>query len=171
MTLEDRNKKIESYRTAYQRLVAALERFPVDMWQFRPSPDHWTIHEIIVHIADSEANSYIRCRRFLAEPGSTVLGYDEAKWAQALDYHAQSTDDALELFKWLRFKSYSLVKDLPESVWSNTVHHSENGGMTMDDWLDTYDRHIPDHISQMQTIYDDWVGKIGNVIRIHPSAN
>ncbi len=78
---------------------------------------------------------------------------------------------ALLLFKWLRFKSYSLVKDLPESVWSNTVHHSENGGMTMDDWLDTYDRHIPDHISQMQTIYDDWVGKIGNVIRIHPSAN
>ena len=155
----ERNSKIESYGTAYQRLIAALERFPVDMWQFRPSPDHWTIHEIIIHIADSEANSYIRCRRFLAEPGSTVLGYDENQWAQALRYHDQSTADALELFKWLRFASYSLVKDLPESAWSNTVYHSENGEMTTDDWLDTYDRHIPDHISQMQIIHDDWVGQ------------
>ena len=102
MTSEERNKKIESYGTAYQRLVAALERFPREMWQFRPSPDRWTIHEIIIHIADSEANSYIRCRRFLAEPGSAVLGYDETKWAHDLRYHEQSTDDALELFKWLR---------------------------------------------------------------------
>jgi hypothetical protein len=157
MTSEERNKKIESYGTAYQRLVAALERFPREMWQFRPAPDRWTIHEIIIHIADSEANSYIRCRRFLAEPGSTVLGYDEVKWAQALHYHDQSTADALELFKWLRFTSYSLVKDLPESAWSNTVYHSENGEMTMDDWLDTYDRHVPDHISQMQNTFEDWM--------------
>ena len=100
MTPEERNKRIESYGTAYQRLVAALERFPAEMWQFRPAPDHWTIHEIIIHIADSEANSYVRCRRFLAEPGSTVLGYDESKWAVALRYHDQSTNDALELFRW-----------------------------------------------------------------------
>jgi len=39
------------------------------MWQYRPAPDRWTIHEIVVHIADSEANSYIRCRRCLAEKG------------------------------------------------------------------------------------------------------
>ena len=159
MTSEERNKKIDSYGMAYQRLIAALERFPADMWQFRPSPDRWTIHEIIIHIADSEANSYIRCRRFLAEPGSAVLGYDEGKWARALRYHDQSTADALELFKWLRFTSYALVKDLSESAWSNTVYHTENGEMTMDDWLDTYERHIPDHISQMQIIYDDWLGQ------------
>lgn len=157
MTPEERNKKIESYGTAYQRMVSALERFPQGMWQFRPAPDRWTIHEILVHIADSEANSYVRCRRFLAEPGSTVLGYDESKWARDLRYHDQSTDDALELFKWLRHKSYMLIKDLPEGVWSNTVYHTENGVMTMDDWLDTYERHIPEHIGQMQANYDDWV--------------
>ena len=156
MTQEDRKKKIESYGGAHLRMVLALKGFPLEMWQFKPAPDHWTIHEIIVHIADSEANSYVRCRRFLAEPGSTVLGYDGDRWARDLRYHEQSTDDALELFKWLRYKSYTLIKDLPESVWSNTVYHSENGLMTMDDWLDTYERHIPDHIAQMQAVYDYW---------------
>ncbi|MGE5264287.1 MAG: DinB family protein, partial [Acidobacteriota bacterium] len=147
---------IESYGTAYQRLVSALERLPREMWQFRPTPSRWTIHEILVHIADSEVNSYIRCRRFLAEPGSTVLGYDENKWARDLRYHDQSTDDALELFKWLRYKSYTLIKDLPEQVWSNTVNHTEMGVITMDDWLDTYERHIPEHVEQIQANYADW---------------
>jgi hypothetical protein len=156
MTPEERRTKIDSYGAAYERLIAALERFPRAMWQFRPDPDRWTIHEIVVHIADSEANSYIRCRRFLAEPGSTVLGYDEAKWAHDLHYHDQSPEDALELFKWLRRKSYLLIRDLPDSAWASTVYHTENGVMTMDDWLDTYERHIPDHIAQMQAVYEDW---------------
>jgi hypothetical protein len=160
MTTEERSQKIESYGAAHPRLMAALARFPRGMWQFRPSPDRWTIHEIIVHITDSEANSYIRCRRFLAEPGSVVMGYDESQWARALRYHDQNADDALALFKWLRHSSYMLVKDLPAAAWSNTVIHSENGEMTMDDWLSTYERHVTDHISQIQAVFDDWM-KLG----------
>jgi hypothetical protein len=29
--------------------------------------------------------------------------------------------------------------------------------MTLDEWLDIYDRHIPDHIAQMQMVYDEWL--------------
>ncbi len=151
-----RQRKIETYGAAHVALAAALERFPQGMWQFRPAPDRWTIHEIVVHIADSEANSYVRCRRLLAEPGSAVMGYDEWQWAKALDYHAQSTAEAVELFRWLRRLSYRLIKYQPEEDWANTVQHTESGLMNLDQWLDTYDRHIPDHIAQMQANYDDW---------------
>lgn len=156
MANSDRHARIESYGRAHRQLTEALAGFPREMWQYRPAPDDWTIHEIIVHIADSEVSSYVRCRRLLAEPGSEVLGYDEAKWARDLDYHRQSPDDALELFKWLRHKSYDLIKDQPETVWTNTVLHSESGPMTMDDWLETYERHIPEHIAQMERNYGLW---------------
>jgi hypothetical protein len=159
MTPEERKRKIEIYGMAHSQLLSALERFPREMWQFRPGPDRWTIHEIIVHIADSEANSYVRCRRFVAEPGSGVMGYDENVWARELRYHAQSTEDALELFKYLRRASCALIRGLPESVWSNTVHHTESGVMKMDEWLDIYTRHVYDHIAQMQTVYDDWAAQ------------
>ncbi len=157
MTSEERNKKIESYGSAHQTLVEGLKRFPREMWLFRPAPDRWTIHEIVIHIADSEANSYIRCRRLIAEPGSAVLAYDEVKWARDLHYHDQNIDDALELFRWLRHKSYTLIKDLPETVWSNTVNHTQDGPILMDGWLNTYDRHIPDHLEQMQANFEDWM--------------
>jgi hypothetical protein len=126
------------------------------MWTYRPDEQDWTIHEILVHIADSEANSYIRCRRFIAEPGSDVMGYDEAGWARKLDYHSRNVAEALELFRLLRHSSYELIRDLPEAVWSNTVVHSESGRMTFDDWLDTYARHVPEHIAQMRAIYHTW---------------
>ena len=156
MNHADRLKTIETYGQAYEKLSTALLQFPRQMWQHRAAPDGWTIHEIVVHIADSEANSYVRCRRFIAEPGSTVMGYDEAGWAQRLNYQAQSPEAALELFKQLRAASYHLIKTLPEAVWTHTVVHSESGVMTMDDWLDIYDRHVPDHIAQMQEVYAAW---------------
>ena len=161
MTPEERKQKIESYGAAFEQLSAALARFPREMWQFRPAPEQWTIHEIVVHIADSEANSFIRCRRLIAEPGSTVLGYDESRWARELHYHDQDPAHALELFRWLRHNTYLLIKDQPEAVWAHTVTHTENGAMTMEDWLDTYERHIPQHVAQMQAVYEAWLKRNG----------
>lgn len=162
MTHAERKERIAAYGAAHDQLLAALDRFPSEMWQFRPAPDRWTIHEVIIHITDSEANSYVRCRRLLAEPGGAVLGYDESGWARALHYHNQSTDDALALFKWLRHNSYLLIRDAEESVWSHSVQHSQDGWITMDDWLDTYARHIPEHIAQMEAIFDAWLRQQGS---------
>ena len=157
MTAHERQQKIESYGNAYAVLVEALQQFPREMWHFRVSPEDWTIHEIVVHITDSEVNSYIRCRRFIAEPEKPLMAYDEERWAKALDYHSQSTNDALSLFKWLRGNTYQIIQSLPESIWANSVHHPENGTMTLDDWLDVYDSHVPEHIGQMQRVYQTWL--------------
>jgi hypothetical protein len=156
MTHEERNAKIESYGRAHDLLIDALATVPREMWLYKPAPEKWSVHEVIIHIADSEANSYVRCRRFIAEPGLMVMAYDENKWASALNYHGQSTDDALELFRLLRRSCHELIRALPEHVWSNTIEHPENGTMTFDDWLDTYERHIPVHIAQIQRNLASW---------------
>ncbi len=72
MTPTERNELIESYGKAYDLLTEALKKYPKEMWQWKPAADKWSIHEIIIHITDSEANAYVRCRRFIAEPGSGV---------------------------------------------------------------------------------------------------
>jgi hypothetical protein len=126
------------------------------MWKFRPEPEQWTIHEIVIHIVDSEANSYIRCRRLIAEPGKDLMAYDENRWAQELEYHEQDTDEALSLFRWLRKRSYELIKQLPEHVWTHQSFHPELGVTTMEDWLETYERHIPEHVDQMDAVFRRW---------------
>jgi hypothetical protein len=156
MNREERQKLIESYGRGYETLTAAIAEIPREAWHYRGQRDPWTIHEVIVHIADSEANSFVRGRRGIAESGSTVLGYDENVWARALNYEAQSADDAIELFRWLRGNTYKLIRNLPDEVWSNTMEHTDNGTMTLEDWLRTYEDHIPAHVRQMREIYQEW---------------
>ena len=156
MNRTERQEKMALYGRAYELLTAALERFPRVMWQYRSAVDDWTIHEIVVHITDSEANSYVRCRRFMAEPGETLMAYDENRWAKSLNYHALDVDTAVSLFKWLRQSSYELIQTASDDVWQNEAYHPESGQMTFDDWLDTYSRHVPDHIAQMERIYAAW---------------
>jgi hypothetical protein len=155
----DRQAQIVLYGRAHTLLVAGLQAFPRAMWQYRSSVDPWTIHEILIHITDSEANSYARLRRLVAEPGQSVMAYDENLWARALNYHAQDPDDALELFRWLRGNSYKLLLALHPETWSNTILHPENGPMTMDDWLATYARHVPDHLDQMERVHQAWLNR------------
>lgn len=157
MTNQERQQLIASYGQAHTVLLEALKKFPKEMWQWKPAPEKWSVHEIIIHIADSEANSYVRCRRFIAEPGSGVYGYDENKWADKLYYHDQSTDEALELFKWLRKMTYDLIQTVDEDTWKTAmVQHSENGLMSFDDWLRTYEEHVPIHIRQMKRNLEAW---------------
>lgn len=156
MIPEQRKQKIESYGRAADQLAQALDQLPRQMWHYKPGPDRWSVHEIIMHIADSEANSYIRCRCFLAEPGKAIMAYDENQWAASLRYQEQDPDEAVELFRLLRQMSFRLIAALPEDVWSSTVYHPEGGNMTLDDWLTIYTNHIPEHIRQMQATYDAW---------------
>lgn len=158
MDITQRKQKFESYATAYTRLMEALEGFPRAMWKEHVEHDPWSIHEIIVHIADSEVNSYIRCRQCIAQPGARVMAYDEESWARKLNYLEQDVDEALELFRLLRLRTARLIQNVPDAAWSNTIEHPENGTMTLEDWFDVYDRHVPEHLEQMQRIYDAWQG-------------
>jgi hypothetical protein len=155
----ERRDRLQHYQNAHAMLIETVGRYPRSMWHYKASKSDWSIHEILVHITDSEANSYIRCRRLIAEPGARLTGYDEMAWAKNLDYHALSTDDAIELFRLLRGNTYALIKDLPEPVWANSGQHTENGLTTLDDWLVTYANHVPEHIDQMDRVHAAWQAK------------
>jgi DinB superfamily len=157
MNREVRRQQLESFGRSPALLSAALRQFPKKMWLYRPSPDRWSIHEIILHLADSEASAYIRCRRFIAEPESPVLEFDPARWAGTLGYFHQSTREALEIIRRLRRATYQLLVALPESVWEHTVNHPTDGLLNLAGWIEIQERHIPHHIDQIKQNYDTWL--------------
>ena len=157
MTRDERRKMQESFGRAPALLSTALRQFPKKMWLYKPQPERWSIHEIILHLADSEANSYVRCRRFIAEPGTPVFRIDAARWAGALGYFHQSTREALEIVRRLRKMTHQVLIALPESVWLNTVEHPRDGKISLEHWINLQERHIPHHIEQMRENYDLWL--------------
>ena len=85
------------------------------------------------------------------------MGYDQLLWSQALAYQALNPVTALELFRWLRQSTYELISNLPDETWTHTVQHPDLGTYSMQDWLEIYTRHVPNHISQMMAVYDAWL--------------
>src|ERR1700736_1822555 len=157
MTSEQRRQKLESFGHAPALLSAALCQFPKKMWLYRPLPERWSIHEIILHLADSEATCYVRCRHFIAEPGSSVSQIDSARWAGSLGYFHQSTREALEIIRRLRKMTYQLLASLPDHIWSNAVEHPNDGLLRLEDWVEIQERHIPHHVEQMKRNYELWL--------------
>ncbi len=149
LSQEIRQTKIESYGNGFDLVRKTVEGLSKELLCYKSSAADWSIQEIIVHLADAEANGYIRLRRFIAEPGSRVMAYDQDRWATKLEYQDQNADESLEMFRLLRRTSYALLIRLPETVWTNTVQHSENGVMTLEDWLDIYEAHVTEHVLQI----------------------
>ena len=157
MTPEELTHYIEQYGRGWDELVAQLANTPKAMWQFKPTPADWSVHEMLVHMADSETNSFLRCRKALAEPGQAIMAYDQDVWAIALDYHQRDAEDALALIRLVRKMTYELIRTLPEAAWAKTYFHPElQQQVPLDAWLITYAAHIPGHIEQIRGNLAAW---------------
>ena len=97
------------YHTATDVFIAAAAQVTDANIDVR-HPDGWSARQIVHHMADSEAQSYARLRRLLAEPGSTIQGYDEDAWSRnpKLGYEALPIENALAVFVAVRAASLDL---------------------------------------------------------------
>lgn len=162
MEKTERDAKIELYGRGYDMLTAALEEIPREMWQFKPAPAEWSVHEVLIHLADSESNAALRARLLIVEPGGSLMGYDQDRWAVELGYHDQDIQDALETVRLVRKATYALLTKQPEKVFEHTVRHPEyEDPYTFDKWLNIYSAHIPGHIEQIRTNYKIWRDRQG----------
>lgn len=157
MTRDERRPILESFGRAPVLLSTALGQLPKKMWLYKPTYDRWSIHEIILHLADSEASSYIRCRHLIAEPEHLTTEFDPGRWAGSLGYFHQSTREALEVIRRLRKMTYQLLVTVPDAVWSHMVAHAVEGSISLEIWVERQERHIPHHIEQMRENYDVWI--------------
>jgi len=160
MDVKERNEKIELYGRGFDLLKAALAEVPQKAMKFKPEPKEWSVHEIIIHLADSESNSALRVRKLIVEPGGMLMGYDQDQWAIGLNYHEQSVEDALEILRLARKSTYELLKRQPEEVFTHSIVHPEmNEPYTFEKWLNIYPKHIPGHIEQIKNNMKIWKEK------------
>lgn len=119
----------------------------------RSDAEGWTPRQVVHHVADSEAQSYARLRRLIAEPGTIIQGYDESKWAQTptLGYTTAPIAGSIAVFAAVRESSYQLLLRLDESQLDNKGTHSESGEYTIRDWIRSYTNHPTDHANQIRT--------------------
>ena len=130
-------------------LVAGLGPDDLD----RHAPGSWSARQVVHHLADSEAQSYARLRRLLAEPeGSVIQGYDESAWAEApvLGYATLPIEPSLAVFVAVRTASAVLLGRITDADLERWGMHTEGGRYTLGRWLELYSGHPFEHGDQLE---------------------
>jgi hypothetical protein len=113
----------------------------------------WTVRQLVHHIADSHANSYVRCKLALTEDWPTIKPYDEAAWANLADSR-QPIAPSLAFLEGMHRRWVTLLESMSEGDFQKGFKHPERGPMTLATNLALYDwhsRHHTAHITALRT--------------------
>ena len=157
MTRDEREALFRRYEQGPALLRDALLRAPLEMRTWRPAPNQWSVHEIIVHCADSETNSSMRIRYLAGEPSPTIAGYDQDRWARELHYHDLPLELSLAQVEATRAWTTAFIRQLPDAAWERAGRHTEYAEpYTAEQWLQIYAEHLEIHARQIARVVDQW---------------
>jgi hypothetical protein len=141
---------IEQYEKGGEKLALAIRGLTPEDMRCVPAPDagvgKWSIHQVVIHLQDSDLIGADRMRRIIAEDNPTLIGYDETKFAQNLFNHDQSVEDAVTLFEASRRQLARILRKLPDAAFDRTGTHNEKGVVSLGHMLEGYIEHLDNHL-------------------------
>jgi hypothetical protein len=151
-----RAKKLAAFAQGPKRLSDTLKKFPQGMWRYTRKKENWTITQVLWHLADQEANLYVRLRRAVAEPGRMVSPYDQEKWSQGLLYSKAHPIQARDLIILLRNANADLLKRVGARAWKGKAKHPEWGILSLEYLVGLNLWHLDHHLAQMGRRFSEW---------------
>ncbi len=114
----------------------------------------WTVRQVVHHLADSHTNAYVRIRLALTEKQPTIKPYNEKEWAELPDASSLPVSVSLNLLNGLHRRLVALLRHLSEDQFERTLHHPENGIITIDQMLSMYAWHSLHHLAHITKLID-----------------
>ena len=135
-----------------RRLQSLLRGIPRKRLSSRPAPDHWSVAEILAHLADAEIVTGYRVRLILGSNGIAVQAYDQDTWARFSQYRKQDPALSLDAFLALRRRNVALLKSLSREMLDNYGMHEERGKETISRLAEMIAGHDINHLRQIEGI-------------------
>jgi hypothetical protein len=140
---------IERYATGTAAVLAALDEVGTARLDAADT-EGWTPRQVVHHLADSEARSYLRLRQLIAEDNPAIAAYDEAEYARRLHYE-RPIETSLAVLRAVRASTLELLSVLAPEDFERTGSHPEHDRYTVQTWLEIYADHAHDHAAQIRT--------------------
>src|SRR5437867_4062226 len=122
---------IEAYAAGPAKLRAAVAGLTREELTARPGPGAWSVLEVVVRLADSDAISIDRMKRMLIEDNPSLLHADETAYVARLWTHDQDLEDALTLMEVGRRQWARVLRRLPDEAFARSGTHNRVGTVTV----------------------------------------
>jgi len=118
----------------------------------RPTPEKWSVSEIVAHLADGEIVGAFRMRLILGSPGAHIVAYDQDQWVTSGHYDKRDPRESVEQFRVLREANLGLLKSLKPEQWKDYGVHSERGQESIEHIVRMFAGHDINHLQQIEKI-------------------
>jgi len=146
-----RAAQIDTLRQLPERLRAAVAGLDDAQLDTPYREGGWTVRQVVHHIADSHANSYVRFKLALTEDWPTIKPYDEAAWARLAD-SSDAIEPSLVFITGLHQRMVALLESMTEEDFARGFNHPERGRMTLAANLALYDWHSRHHTAHIANL-------------------
>jgi hypothetical protein len=112
--------------------VRALIAEAGDDLRIRPEPSEWSVLECFGHMVDAELIVSARMRWIVSEDEPELVGYDQARWVDALRHGAGEPAALLDLFESLRRANLVMWAASSPAERARVGRHRERGRESYD---------------------------------------
>lgn len=137
---------IEQYAGGGQKLVQAYWGLTQDDLFWQPPDGSWTLHQIAIHMMDSDLIASDRMKRVACMPLPLLVGYDETAFSQLPGMNAIPAFQAIDLFVKNRQMTATILRALPDSAFERCGIHTESGKVSLAYLVESYVRHLDHHL-------------------------
>ena len=143
---------IEEYGNGYKILREAIEGLSEEELRFKPALDKWSIHQILIHMSDSEMVSTQRLKKVLSEEEPLLMSIDQDAWANALGYEQLDREQYLLLFQLLRSSMLPILAQLTSEQFERVGKYADAGRFTFKELLEYRVQHVRGHLAQIEQV-------------------
>jgi hypothetical protein len=129
--------------------------------KWKPSPDKWSLLEVINHVADEEVEDFgTRLRLVLRDPNQEWPSIDPERAAVERQYNSRDLNESLERFVRARSASVEWLRGLQNPDW-NAAHLQRDGDpLRAGDLLHSWLVHDLIHIRQINRLHYEYLSEM-----------
>jgi hypothetical protein len=146
--------RIELYVAGGAKLAQSIWGLTLDQLHAKPADGSWTIHQIVIHMLDSDLIASDRMKRIACMDKPLLVGYDETAFVNLPGVEDLSAFTACDLFHKNRLMTGTILRKLPATAWNRFGIHNERGKLTLAEMLEIYIHHLDHHLQFIATKRD-----------------
>jgi hypothetical protein len=110
------------------------------------------VRQVVHHVPDSHGNAFFRFKLALTEDTPTIKPYDQAAWATLADARSTPIETSLVLLEMLHDRWIRILNAMSPADFDRKLNHPENGIMSLDQVLATYEWHSKHHVAHITNL-------------------
>jgi uncharacterized damage-inducible protein DinB len=138
--------RIETYLAGGAELSQSIWGLTHDQLHAKPADGSWTIHQIVIHMLESDLIGTDRMKRIACMDKPLLIGYDENGFINLPGVSELNPFLACDLFQKNRQMTATVLRRLPKTAWDRWGIHNESGKVTLTEMLEKYIHHLEHHL-------------------------